>query len=112
MVEKKAVFNLTKEEAQFEPNSVMGDMKGINFTFMSDMAKIAEVLPPPLEPAFPLVSGYIVYIDKPSFADPYREAMLGVMEQKWQLSREENGLACQRKCASVKIVFELNGMET
>lgn len=78
MVEKKAVFNLTKEEAQFEPNSVMGDMKGINFTFMSDMAKIAEVLPPPLEPAFPLVSGYIVYIDKPGFADPYREAMLGV----------------------------------
>ena len=78
MGEKKAVFNLTKEEAQFETSSVMGDEKGIYFTFMSDMAKIAEVLPPPLEPAFPLVSGYIVYIDKPGFTTAYREAMLGV----------------------------------
>lgn len=78
MAEKKAVFNLAKEDAQFESSSVMGDQDGIYFTFMSDMAKIAEVLPPQLEPAFPLVSGYIVNIKKPAFSEPYREAMLGV----------------------------------
>ena len=78
MAEKKASFFLAKEDAEFEPNSVMGDQDGIYFTFMSDMAKIAEVVPAPLEPAFPLVSGYIVNIKKPGFSEAYREAMLGV----------------------------------
>lgn len=74
----KAKMMLPKEKAALNPVSIMGDEKGIYFTFMSDMGKIAEVLPAPLEPAFPLVSGYIVYIDKPAFTDAYREAMLGV----------------------------------
>ena len=78
MAEKKASFTLAKEDADFESNSLMGDQDGIYFTFMSDMAKIAEVVPAPLEPAFPLVSGYIVNIKKPGFCEPYREAMLGV----------------------------------
>ncbi len=78
MAEKKAVFNLKKEEAEFESNSVMGDQDGIYFTFLSDTAKIAEVLPAPLEPAFPLVSGYVVNVKKPGFSEPYAEAMLGV----------------------------------
>ena len=73
----KAKMMLPKEKAALNPVSIMGDEKGIYFTFMSDMGKIAEVLPAPLEPAFPLVSGYIVYIDKPAFTDAYREAMLG-----------------------------------
>jgi acetoacetate decarboxylase len=48
------------------------------FTFMSDMGTIARILPPPLEPAMPLVSGYIVEIKRPAFSAPYMEAMLGV----------------------------------
>lgn len=75
---EKAKMMLSKEEAALNPVSIMGDEKGIYFTFMSDMGKIAEVLPAPLEPAFPMVSGYIVYIDQPAFTAPYREAMLGV----------------------------------
>jgi hypothetical protein len=31
-----------------------------------------------LEPAFPFVSGYVVEINDPAFAKPYREAMIGV----------------------------------
>lgn len=78
MADKIAKMMLTKEEAKLNPVSVMGNEKGIYFTFMSDMGKISEVLPAPLEPAFPMVSGYIVYIDDPKFTEPYREAMIGV----------------------------------
>lgn len=75
---KKAVFNLPKTEAILNPISIMGAESGVYFTFMSDMGAIAKALPEPLEPAFPLVSGYIVNIDEPAFTLPYREAMLGV----------------------------------
>ena len=65
-------------QAKLEPTAVMGDERGVYFTFMSDLGTIASVLPEPLEPAFPLVSGYVVEIREPSFGEPYREAMLGV----------------------------------
>lgn len=75
---RKTDFVLSDEKAIMNPVSVMGDEKGIYFTFRSDFGAIAQVLPKPLEPAFPLVSGYIVEINKPAFAKPYKEAMLGV----------------------------------
>lgn len=78
MSTKKTSFIIPKELADYEPDSVMRDMDGIYFTFMSDMAKIAEILPAPLEPAFPMVSGYVLNIGKTAFTAPYREAMLGV----------------------------------
>ena len=74
----KAKLVLGPDEALLEPKAIMGDEEGIYFTFMSDLGVIARILPEPLEPAFPLVSGYIVEIRKPSFGDLYREAMLGV----------------------------------
>jgi hypothetical protein len=74
----KARLVLKPEEALLEPTAIMGDEEGIYFTFMSDLGVISSVLPEPLEPAFPLVSGYIVEIKKPSFGEYYREAMLGV----------------------------------
>lgn len=78
MIEKKATFQLPPEEAVLNPVSVMGDEKGVYFTYRSDIQAIAGIIPKPLEVAFPLVSGYIVTIDKPAFTLPYREAMLGV----------------------------------
>ena len=78
MIEKKATFQLPPEEAALNPVSVMGDEKGVYFTYRSDIQAIASIIPKPLEVAFPLVSGYIVTIDKPAFTLPYREAMLGV----------------------------------
>ena len=78
MLEKKATFQLPAEEAVLNPVSVMGDEKGVYFTYRSDIQAIANIVPKPLEVAFPLVSGYIVSIDQPAFTLPYREAMLGV----------------------------------
>lgn len=75
---KKAKFQLPKEEAKLISSALMGGQDGIYFTFMSDIGTIALLVPPPLEPAMPLVSGYIVNINKPAFSKPYREAMLGV----------------------------------
>lgn len=75
---KKSTFQLPPEEAMLNPVSVMGDEKGVYFTYRSDMQSIADIIPRPLEAAFPMVSGYIVEINKPAFTLPYREAMLGV----------------------------------
>lgn len=75
---KKASMMLPKEKAVMNPVSIMGDEKGIYFTFRSELGAIAQVLPAPLEPVFPLVSGYVVEVNEPAFAKPYREAMIGV----------------------------------
>lgn len=75
---KTASLVLPPEDAMLNRINIMGDQKCLNFTFGSDFAEIAKVLPPALEPAFPMVSGYIVYIDNPAFTEPYREAMLGI----------------------------------
>lgn len=75
---EKAKMKLQPEKALMNPVSIMGDEAGIYFTFKSDFGAIADVLPAPLEPAFPFVSGYVVEINDPAFAKPYREAMIGV----------------------------------
>ena len=75
---EKAKILLPPEKAVLNPVSLMGDEKGLYFTFRSDLAAISQVLPTPLEPAFPLVSGYVVEINKPAFCAPYKEAMIGV----------------------------------
>ena len=46
---KKANIVLPKEKAVMNPVSIMGDEKGIYFTFMSDLGAISQVLPAPLE---------------------------------------------------------------
>lgn len=75
---EKTKMNLPAEKAVLNPVSLMGDEKGLYFTFRSDLGAISQVLPAPLEPAFPLVSGYVVEINKPAFCQPYKEAMIGV----------------------------------
>ena len=75
---EKEKMKLPAEKAMLNPVSLMGDEKGLYFTFRSDLGAISQVLPAPLEPAFPLVSGYVVEISKPAFCQPYKEAMIGV----------------------------------
>lgn len=75
---ENARFRLPADKAFLNPDHTMGDEEGIYFSFMSDMDAVANVVPPQLKPAMPIVSGYIVEIRKPAFAKPYREAMLGV----------------------------------
>ena len=75
---EKAKMVLPPEKAILNPVSLMGDEKGLYFTFRSDLGAMSQVLPAPLEPAFPLVSGYVVEINKPAFCQPYKEAMIGV----------------------------------
>ena len=79
----KSKLVLSAEEARLEPTAIMGNESGIYFTFMSDLAVIADILPEPLEPAFPLVSGYVVEINNPSFGEPYKENVSGIISVKW-----------------------------
>jgi acetoacetate decarboxylase len=121
---------VSNEKKELNPSALMGDQEGIYFTYMSDMAAIASILPPPLEPAMPMVSGYVVDIRKPSFSEPYREAMLGVYvkfgdtvgmypvsfllsgegaEMATYLGREKTGLP-KKMCAALDdIRIEKNG---
>lgn len=78
MSEKKAVLHMSPEKAKLDPVALMGDITGINFIYQTDFGAIANMLPSTLEPAFPFVSGYVYEINKPSIAEHYREAMLGV----------------------------------
>lgn len=78
MSHNKTSFKLPLEECRLNENSLIEGFEAIYFTYMSDMATIASIIPPPLEPAMPLVSGYIAELHNPPYAVPYMEAMLGV----------------------------------
>jgi acetoacetate decarboxylase len=74
-----ASFRLSEEKAALNPYAIMGDQTALYFSYISDFATIAKMVPPPLEPIAPIVSGYIAHIGKPSFSEEYNEAMLGVL---------------------------------
>ena len=97
MKKENATFQLSKDTASLNPSALMGDQEGMYFAFMSDMGMIAKILPPPLEPAMPIVSGYIVEIKKPAFSAPYMEAMLGVY------------VRCRDKAGMYPVSFLLSG---
>ena len=44
MIEKKATFQLPPEEAALNPVSIMGDEKGVYFTYRSDIQAIASII--------------------------------------------------------------------
>lgn len=67
---ENAKFILTKERAVMIPVSLIGNESGINYTFMSDLDAISQALSARFEPVFPMVSGYVVEINKPAFAKP------------------------------------------
>ena len=73
-----ATLRLQTEQAAIEPTAIMGDQIVMNFAYISDFGSIANIVPPPLEPVSPIVSGYITHIRKPSFGEAYYEAMFGV----------------------------------
>lgn len=77
-IKNKATFQLPDEKAALNPLAIMGDQVVLNFSFISDFSAMSKIVPPPLELASPIVSGYITHIRKPSFSEEYYEAMLGV----------------------------------
>ena len=79
MKEKLALFNLPKERSALNPYAIMGNQTALYFSYITDFATIAKIVPPPLVPIAPIVSGYISHIKEPSFSEEYNEAMLGVL---------------------------------
>lgn len=59
--------------------SLMDEQEGIYLAYLTDPAAIARILPPPLKPfSMPVVTLSVCHIHKPTFADDYYEAILGV----------------------------------
>lgn len=81
-VEKKKVptFHVPKEDLpNFGKVSLMDEQEGLYLAYLTDPAAIARILPPPLKPfSMPVVTLSVCHIHKPTFADDYYEAILGV----------------------------------
>ena len=59
--------------------SLMDEQEGVYMAYLTDPAAIARILPPPLKPfSIPVVTLSVCHIHKPTFADDYYEAILGV----------------------------------
>ena len=59
--------------------SLMDEQEGVYLAYLTDPAAIARILPPPLKPfSMPVVTLSVCHIRKPTFADDYYEAILGV----------------------------------
>lgn len=78
--DKKPSFLSRPEDiTQFGRISLMDEQEGIYLAYLTDPEAIARVLPPPLVPfSMPVVTLSVCHIHKPSFADDYYEAILGV----------------------------------
>ena len=67
------------ELPNFGKLSLMDEQEGLYMAYLTDPAAIARILPPPLKPfSMPVVTLSVCHIHKPSFADDYYEAILGV----------------------------------
>ena len=77
---KQTTFRSSAEElANFGKVSLMDEQEGIYLAYLTDPAAIARILPPPLKPfSMPVVALSVCHIHKPTFADDYYEAILGV----------------------------------
>lgn len=73
-------FFLPKEKMEsFGKMSLMDGQEGLYVAYLTDPAAIRKVLPPVLKPfAMPVVTVSVCHVNKPSFADDYYEAILGV----------------------------------
>lgn len=77
---KVTAFYTPKEEMEnFGKISLMDEQEGLYMAYLTDPAAISRILPPPLKPfSMPVVTLSVCHIHKPSFADDYYEAILGV----------------------------------
>jgi len=67
------------ELSKFGKVSLMDEQEGLYMAYLTDPAAIARILPPPLKPfSMPVVTLSVCHIHKPTFADDYYEAILGV----------------------------------
>jgi 2,4-dienoyl-CoA reductase-like NADH-dependent reductase (Old Yellow Enzyme family)/thioredoxin reductase/acetoacetate decarboxylase len=76
---KSSFYTGKKEREDFGKISLMDEQEGLYMAYLTDPAAIARVLPAPLKPfSMPVVTLSVCHIHKPTFADDYYEAILGV----------------------------------
>lgn len=79
-IPKAPSFYTSKEDFEnYGKMSLMGDQEGVYMAYLTDPSAIARILPPPLKPfQMPVVTLSVNHVQKPSFAEDYYEAILGV----------------------------------
>lgn len=77
---RSTTFCVSKEDvSNFGKISLMDEQEGLYLAYLTDPAAISRILPPPLKPfSMPVVTLSVCHIHKPTFADDYYEAILGV----------------------------------
>ena len=77
---KETAFYTPKSDiSNFGKVSLMDEQEGLYLAYLTDPQAIARILPPPLKPfSMPVVTLSVCHIHKPTFADDYYEAILGV----------------------------------
>ena len=74
-----AFYTPADELSNFGKLSLMDEQEGLYMAYLTEPDAIARILPPPLKPfSMPVVTLSVCHIHKPSFADDYYEAILGV----------------------------------
>ena len=72
-------YTPAEELPNFGKTSLMDEQEGLYMAYLTDPTAIARILPPPLKPfSMPVVTLSVCHIRKPTFADDYYEAILGV----------------------------------
>lgn len=77
---KVTTFRTPPEDLpNFGKVSLMDEQEGVYLAYLTEPEAIARILPPPLKPfSMPVVTLSVCHIHKPTFADDYYEAILGV----------------------------------
>lgn len=77
---KLTSFHIPAQDiANFGKVSLMDEQEGLYMAYLTEPAAIARILPPPLKPfSMPVVTLSVCHIHRPTFADDYYEAILGV----------------------------------
>ncbi|MDR1132203.1 MAG: acetoacetate decarboxylase family protein [Oscillospiraceae bacterium] len=79
--EKAPSFISSMQDMQsFAKLSLMGEQEGVYMAFMTDPTVLRRLVPRPLRPyPMPVATLSVCHVNRPSFADPYYEAILSIL---------------------------------
>ena len=75
---KGSFFTPLDQAKNFFKESVMYDQEGIYVSWLTDPKVINRILPPPMVPVAPIITAYIINIQKPTFCSRYNEAACAI----------------------------------
>lgn len=75
---KGSFFTPVEEAQKFFKESVMNEQEGLYVSWLTDPKVVEKIVPPPLTPVAPIVTCYIINIQRPTFCSRYTEAAIAI----------------------------------